>query len=159
MEQRLARLNIRGEFEIKRDFTRAITRHSSSSKCNSRAQLLSDSGEITGNCNGAKFSPSPLPLPLFLGSLTSFSLSLSSFLILLPNNTNYWMKHLFYYAACIHASEIPSTATTECRDRISYQASRGFAQKLIHKWKWKESNNKLWNRSPSNSKAEWSLII
>lgn len=75
-------------------------------------------------------------------------LPLFSFLILLPNNTNYWMKHPFYYAACIHASEIPSTAT-ECRDRISYQASRGLAQiRRFHKWKWKE-------REPKSSAIKW----
>jgi len=46
------------------------------------------------------------------------------------------MKHPFYYAACIHASEI--LVDREYRDRMSYQASRGFAQKLIYKLKWKE---------------------
>lgn len=45
--------------------------------------------------------------------------------ILLPNNTNYRMEGPFYYATRVHASEI---TPSECRDQISYQASRGFAR-------------------------------
>lgn len=92
-----------------------------------RAQLLSDPGETTANCNRAKLGS----LPFLSPSPPSSSLLLSILLlfhgILLPNNTDYRMKRPFYYATCTHASEI---ASAECRDRTSYQASRGFAQSI-----------------------------
>lgn len=100
------------------NFARAISRHSSSFECNTRVKLLSDPNETIGNCNHTTYTS-------YLHIHTDIRRLLLSFfrLILLPNNTNYWMKHPFYYATYISREQNPTDR--ECRDWISYQASHG----------------------------------